>query len=517
MRIFPVKINTRRAGVAALLIGATSVVSVQACTDLKETPTSALSPDNYYNTSAEVIGGLAGVYANLRTTLDDYWNAGQVSSDETVVPTRGADWYDGGAWLDLKRQTFTANSPSSGTINGAWVNLWSGVAKANAVLSALSGKTVPNQKAITAELRALRALYYICLMDGFGNVPIVTTTEIKPRAQDPRADVFKFVETELLAARADLPAKWDAANYGRLTQGAADAMLVSIYLNAQIYGGTVTASGITPGAARWADVVTVADRIINSGTYTLASEWKSNFVYNNQNSPENIMVIRFSTVDGLGLVFNNRALHYNSWNFGGWNGFSTVSDVYNAFDPTDVRRNMFLAGPQVNLSTGAPAKDRAGNPLVFTVDFKDITQAAENEGARFYKYPVDPTSANQNMGNDYAYFRLGEMFLAKAEALNEQGQTAAAIALVNQVRTRAFTTAKPISTGLSQTQARTAIFNERLFELAGEGKRRQDQIRAGTYTKPFQFKPGSDAWKAVWPIPQSQLSTNPLLKQNPGY
>ena len=518
MRISPVKITSRTMGAAALLVVTASAVAIQGCTDLTETPTSAITPDNYYNTQAEIIGGVAGVYSTLRNTLDEYYNVSQVSTDEIIVPTRGSDWYDNGKWLELHRQTWTPTSAAGlDNINSAWSNLWSGVARANAVITALKPNQVPNQAAIEGELRALRAFYYIALMDLFGPVPIVTTTEIKERPQNTRKEVLEFVEKELIAARAGLPAKWDASNWGRVTQGAVDAMLTSIYLNAEVYGGTVSASGIAKGPARWADVITTADKIINSGTYSLASNWDANFRADNQNSAENIFVVRFSTVDGLGLNLNMRSFHYNSSTAGGWNGFSTVSDTYNAFDAADRRRAIFLVGPQINQSTGAPINDRAGNRLIFTPEIKDPTAANEGEGARIYKFTIDKSVTNQNQPNDFPHYRLGEVYLSKAEAQNELGQTAAAIATINQIRARVFAPAKPLATSLSQAQARTAIFNERLFELTGEGKRRQDMIRAGSYTRPFQFKTNTDAYRVLMPIPQSQLATNSLLKQNPGY
>ncbi len=518
MRISPVKITSRTMGAAALLVVTASAVAIQGCTDLTETPTSAITPDNYYNTQAEIIGGVAGVYSTLRNTLDEYYNVSQVSTDEIIVPTRGSDWYDNGKWLELHRQTWSPTSAAgSDNINSAWSNLWSGVAKANAVITALKPNQVPNQAAIEGELRALRAFYYIALMDLFGPVPIVTTTEIKERPQNTRKEVLDFVEKELIAARPGLPAKWDASNWGRVTQGAVDAMLTSIYLNAEVYGGTVSASGIAKGPARWADVITTADKIINSGTYSLASNWDANFRADNQNSAENIFVVRFSTVDGLGLNLNMRSFHYNSSTAGGWNGFSTVSDTYNAFDAADRRRGIFLVGPQINQSTGAPINDRAGNRLIFTPEIKDPTAANEGEGARIYKFTIDKSVTNQNQPNDFPHYRLGEVYLSKAEAQNELGQTAAAIATINQIRARVFAPAKPLATSLSQVQARAAIYNERLFELTGEGKRRQDMIRAGSYTRPFQFKTNTDAYRVLMPIPQSQLATNSLLKQNPGY
>ena len=70
---------------------------------------------------------------------------------------------------------------------------------------------------------------------------------------------------------------------------------------------------------------------------------------------------------------------------------------------------------------------------------------------------------------------------------------------------------------MTQAQARAAIFQERLFEFVGEAKRRTDLIRAGKYTDAWLFKPAVPKYKIVFPIPQSQIVTNPQLTQNPGY
>ena len=80
-----------------------------------------------------------------------------------------------------------------------------------------------------------------------------------------------------------------------------------------------------------------------------------------------------------------------------------------------------------------------------------------------------------------------------------------------------FDPPKPLSAGLSQDELRTAIYNERLFELNNEAKRRQDMIRMGTFTGPFQFKEQREPYRILFPIPVTQLQTNPMLVQNPGY
>lgn len=505
---------------AALLAAPAAMFSLQACTDLEETPTSAITPNNFYKNSDEVIGGVASVYASLRGTMWGYYNLSQVSSDETIVPTRGSDWFDNGRWLDLYRHTWT---PTSGSgledISGVWNDLFGGVARSNVVLNALETTDVPNKPAVVAELRTLRAFYYYLLMDFFGGVPIVTTTEVRPREQATRAELFAFIEKELTESRGALPAAWPAESYGRMTQGAVDAMLANMYLNAQVFTGTVTPAGLTRGPAKWQEAVTAADRVLNSGRYSLAPNWRNNFSPTNESSPENIFVVRMtSSIPGIGMSLQMRGLHYNSFSLSPWNGFSTIATTYNAFDAADDRKKVFLVGPQVNLETGAPINDRAGNPLIFTPEIADASQAKENEGARIYKYPIDPTAKDgDSHGNDFVYFRLAEVMMVKAEALNELGQTPAAVALVNQIRARAFSPAKPLATTISQAALREAIFNERLFEFIGEAKRRQDMIRAGTYTNARLFKQASSPYRILMPIPQNQIETNPLLKQNAGY
>src|SRR5688500_7603041 len=247
-----------------------------------------------------------------------------------------------------------------------------------------------------------------------------------------------------------------------------------MYLNAEVFTGEVTAAGLTKGPARWQDAVTAADRILNSGKYSLAADFHANFRPDNHSSPENILVAKNLNRDGLGFEMFYRGMHYNSGASGAWNGFSTLADVYYAFDTlqvqtmpipgttrtanllrsNDKRHQIFLAGQHFNVDNGAAVNDRAGVPLFFTPEIRDARAAAENEGVRIYKWPADPSRSGSHHSNDYAYFRLGEIYLIKAEAQNELGQAAAAITQLNQVRARAFDPDKPIAAGLSQAQVR---------------------------------------------------------------
>ena len=223
-----------------------------------------------------------------------------------------------------------------------------------------------------------------------------------------------------------------------------------------------------------------------------------------------------------------RTLHYNQLNTGQggpWNGFATTAETFNKFAATDERRSMWLVGQGFSFEDGKPVNDRNNKPLVFTAAIADANAANEAEGVRFNKFPPLPDVATGNsQPNDYTFFRLAEMYLIKAEAENELGQTAAAIAdlaIIHDRHDKTNTTAQMDLT--SQSKIRDAILNERVLEFAAEGKRRSDMIRAGKFlswteaSKNGVANSPRDAHFILFPVPGPQLASNPLLTQNPGY
>jgi hypothetical protein len=536
MRIYPTWIRAARR--FTMLLVAPALIVVPACTELTEQPKSAITPDNYYQNEEEVLAGLASVYAGLRNpfTLWGYYNMAEISADEMIVPTRGQDWLDNGRWMEIDRHTWAANSPAGlDDVRRIWVDAFTPIARANVVLGALPNVTVANKNIVEAELKTLRAFYYYLLLDTFGGVPIVTETAISERPRNTKAEVFDFIVQELTDARAVLPETRPAAESGRLTRYAADAILASLYLNAGVmrrddpsataYNSCQTVQIGTQNACDAA--ITAADRVINSGRYTLSSNWRSNFTATNHLSAENIMVAKHVAASGeLGMNFFNRTLHYAQHSPDGWNGFATIAEVYNAFDANDTRREIFLVGPQVNLDPqstnfGQPVNVRGTTTqLVFTVNISNPNQATEGDGARILKFPVDPNHVAQDHGNDFTYFRLAEMFMIKAEAQNELGQTATAVTTMNTVNNGVTLRSRvnmPAFAAANQAAFRTAMLQERLFEFAGEAKRRTDLIRHGQYTRAWFNKPASEPHRILLPIPQTQIDANPLLTQNPGY
>jgi len=547
MKRFFVKASIGAAGLLALL------VPLHGCTNLDETPLSLISTSNFFTNEGEVLAALAGVYAQLRTTTPEggLYDVNEITTDEMVVPIRGSDWNDNGQWIDLHNMTWTPNSiATSNFFNGDWNNPYAGIARANLFLSAVQNVTVANKASIIAEVRALRAFYYYLLMDFFGGVPIVTTTELGKHPRNTRREVFDFIEKELIAARdSGLPATRPVEENGRFTQGGADAILANMYVNAGVFtkegagSGGINATGynscsgitVTGGDACQA-AIAASDRLLNSGNYRLADSFPQNFRADNNNSPENIFVVKFIAADGLGMDYAMAILHYNQYApLAPWNGFAIQAQTYNAFDSTDKRRRVVLIGPQNDVLSGAFACVRPGcaggapdnygpvwestHRLIFTDTIHNIRAATEGEGGRVYKWPADPNHVAQNSGNDFAWFRLGEIYLIKAEVEHVLGNDALALALLDSLRARRDTVAPPLVGAVTDA----VILKERLFELLGESKRRQDLIRFGGYTNRADDpslvggkQPRADYY-VLMPVPQSQIDANPLLTQNPGY
>jgi hypothetical protein len=540
MKALSMKTTAMRLALVAVVFAGPAFF-LASCTDLGETAFSEVDPENFFQTEAEVTAALAPVYAQLRATLWAYHNVTQVSSDESIVPTRGQDWQDGGRWLQMHRHTWDANLLD---LNDAWVASYTGVARANGLLQNLETVDVPDKELIVAEIRALRAYYYYQLLDLFGSVPVVGDEEGEfladpdnPPASESRQAVYDFIVSELDAVRQVLPPT--ASVFGRMTSGAADAMLANLYLNADVFTSTSTEISTT-GYNSCADTgtcqaaVDAVDRILASpANYVLVDDWRSNFVPDNESHPEHIFVVQHAAVEGLGVNFAMRYMHYNQFSPSPWNGFSTIAETYNAFEDTDQRKDVFLVGQQINFQTGEEAEDRNGNPLIFTPDCGDVSNTTESACARIAKFSPDVDAAGgDGHSNDYAFFRLGEMYLIKAEALNELGRTAEAIDLINELRERVF---KADTDGdgnpdadledflldaadYDQASLRARILDERLYELMYEAKRRQDLVRYGVFDDEWEYKEvvGEDH-RVLFPIPQVQRDANPNLCQNPGY
>jgi hypothetical protein len=486
-------------GCAALLMAG------QSCTNLDETTYDVLPTSGNFGSTTAQQNALIGPLYN---GLGDYWsnmtNLNTVT-DEQIVPTRGGDWKDGDNWIRLYTHTWDPVT-DNGQFNGPWNWCYNNITAINQQLGTLK------DPATIAELKVLRAFFHYQAMDLFGNVIIANQLGGTSPTQSTRAQVYAFVEKEILDNYSTLSSTVGGAYYGRINKYVADMILAKLYLNAQVYTGT----------PQWQKAIDRLNTIISSGKFTLSADFLSNFVTQNQNSQETILATPFSSTKRTGFRPQMQTLHYLNqltYNLGQapWNGFCTVTEFYNSFDDKDARKKMWIVGQQYK-ADGTPLSDDA-LPLVITPEITSLVYpagaAGRLVGARSQKYQIQANNFAQDswQDNDFIIYRLGDAYLMRAEANMRLGNTAAAITDANVIRARAgmpaYTTA---------TLTMNEMLAERGRELAWEYHRRQDLIRFGQFTKAWRLKSAeADDHRNLFPIPKDQLSLNPNLKQNPGY
>lgn len=524
-----------------LYLGVLLGITVPACTDLDETELlfDEVTTEEFYQSEEEILSAVGDAYTLL---FDFYQNnnmmpLNEVTSDEIVVPTRGADWGDGGHWVRLHRHTW--NTQDSRITQG-WEYFFNGVNTCNRLLAILEPLGTEESEAFVSELKCLRAIYYYWLMDLYGNVPISTDfASTDPPPNDSRIDVYNFIETEL-TENAPMLAKTgpsEESTYGRVNYYTAQAALVKLYLNAEVYTGT----------EQWQKALDACDEIINSGLYSLTPTYRENFIRDNKGASEFIWAIPFDEVFAQGFHLPMITLHPESqktYNMTSqpWNGFASIQEFYESYtDPAqnpgpqgevvgsspdgalttgtlDDRLSNFIVGPQydsdgeVLQDGGADQGDPNGPPITFTPYMNELEPAAWRQtGARIGKWEFY-NGMGQFLSNDFAIFRYADILLSKAEALWRLNPAdPEALLLVNQIRERANVT--PF-TSLDAEK----LLAERGRELFAELHRRVDQIRFGTFNDAWRFKNAdADDHVNIFPIPDSQLNANPNLDQNPGY
>ncbi|MDI3321252.1 RagB/SusD family nutrient uptake outer membrane protein [Pinibacter soli] len=502
------------ANIKKLIICFATFSSLAGCTKLDEEMYGSLSPDTYYKTEAEGLSSVAGVYQLLSYNVDinDPWRMGEFMTDEFIVPGRASGgWFDQNN-IDLTKHQQDANNATNAR---AWKYMFQEIGTANAVLESLQKS--PNQdamKPLIAETRALRAYGYFYCMDYWGNIPLVTVARIDPNnlpTNTPRADIYKFIESELLAAVNDIPSVTKVnrtSYYPRFTKESIYSILAILYLNAEVYTGT----------PQWQKASDMCDKVISSGAYDLETEVLNNFKSNLQaNSKEIISAFTVDPVKTAGnnqfILYTQNALDQLKYNlpFAPANGYSTTQAVLDRYENQDVRKTLIEYGPQTYLD-GSPLKYANGTQLVL-VPVKDIISAQDNEGYKVLKYtPVGTTWSGYNGDNDLVMVRYSEIFLTKAEALFKLGNTTDALTLINKVRTRSK------ASSLTSLTIQN-IEDERSRELLWEGSRRRDMIRFGDFfTGTWAFKTTqTEKYRGLMPIPNEQITANPNLKQNTGY
>lgn len=525
-----------------------------ACTKLDENAYSVIPADDFYNNKTEVLSAVLRPYTHANAWVtpsgqDNWWRASELSADQLAWPTKGRHGEDGGKWKRLHYHNWTVDD---GLLNQAWVLMFGGVGYCNSPIDLIGslpvsrmGITEAEKAGYIAELKLFRAFHYLRAMDLWGNVPVVTKVgePLRP-STTPRAQVFEFIEKEIKENIAAVP-KLSKEMTGRMTQAGAYAMLVELYLNAEVWTGT----------SRWDDCIAAADMLINSqagglnGAMALDPNIIDQFKPDNHLSKEAIfsIVYDFKTANfepswpGEFYHFKQREIYGGGRN--GNDGVVVIPGVYGTFAANDLRKTQWLLeGPQKNFATNEPvlgSEEYNNQPLVFVDNIRknksgstvsNMSEGEENSGVRFNKYKLgnqvvgfDGTPINTNYNNtDWNVYRLTWVYFAKAEALmrkNGGNATADAVSLINQCRERAFAPADRAAVAFSNTSLTLeTLLEERGKEFIFEGWRRQDLIRWNKYTTAswWDHQP-TQAFRALFPIPQPQRALNTNLTQNTGY
>ena len=487
------------------LIAALSLM-LGACGEPDQELFNGYTPEEVANSDNEVLIDVlkASAYSTIVGTWGSHnslWSLHEVSSDEMVIAHKGADWEDGGQWIRVHTHQY---GPTEESINNSWNYCFTAIGEINLLL-----KRFPDVAALGAELRVLRALVYLWLIDAYGNVPVITETDDDPTPPTvQRANVYSFIESSVLDNIDALSTGTQKTNINRWV---AHAILAKLYLNAEVYTGT----------AQWAAAETQIDAIINSGNYSLEGNFFANFVTENAGSSENIFTLPYDENNAGGFNLGQMTGHYltqNTFNLQEqpWNGYASLEDFYNSFENNDSRKLGFLVGPQF-ASDGtrlndlsAEDNDPDGQPLTFTPEINELRpNSLRQAGVRVGKYEFK-SGAAANLSNDYPIFRYGDFILMKAEVRMRQGDDAGALNFVNQIRQRAG--ADP----LTMIDA-DILLAERGREMFAEGYRRSDLIRFGRFNDAWWEKPASPSTVNIFPIPQPAVDTNADLVQNPGY
>ena len=529
---------------AAGLIGLTT-----SCTDLDVPVKSQYTKYPTSEVAQEAL--MADVYYHLRGTLGRrYMEAQCLASDEWVGVSFDGDYFDSGTYAHTCLHNFYDTDPSIGW----YADVASGIAKANRVIVTMGGDEA-DPKAI-APARAMRAFYHFILMDSYGDVPVLDAIPGENEAVErkPRAEVARFIESELLDIIPCLSETNDATTYGKPNKWMAEALLVKLYINWPVY----TAASVDQYDAATAkneklnDCVKYCDEIIKSGKFTIsegANGYRSKFFPNNGSQIKDfIYAMPFHTTEATGMQYGRpRTWRQAKGSFDSYYGMKLSNSVGGNFSmspemsdlfslPGDERNDNILAGQIYMYDATTYAKTSTpftykGENVVLSKDIEFKDKESLNVGkdvhgwCQGYKsvkwFVIDEDFRNsRNQSNDLPIFRFADILLTKAEAIT-RGATATngdtPQSLFNQIRSYVH------APQLDHNPSLQELLDERGREFFDENWRRNDMIRFGTFENEYGAHkkdfPTARFEKTcrIFPIPKDVREQNTNWKQNPGY
>lgn len=474
------------------------------CSDfLDKNPLDQISSEVFWQDENEVDMALSGVYARLHS-----FTFGHKDGSFDVM---GGDAY--GTVLTLSQGNIESTSGS--LVTTIYNDCYRGISSCNFFLDNVEEAPISAEKLnrYKAEVLFLRALFYFTLTDHYGGVPLYTssvTIDEALVAQSSKEAVVDQVIADLDYAIANLPNI--AYSDGHAVRGSALALKARVLLYNE----------------QWAEAASIANQIIQGGTYSLYDDFRTLFLTVGQsNNPEIIFSTRFLEPD----ITHNLDIRW-SWH-GILNPLQQLVDAFECadglpitesplYDPDNWRLNR---DPRC-LMTVKAYEDKVINSAGVEMGFNYNNVGNGYNPVKYCDWDKLPIDYSTISDRDWILIRYAEVLLMYAEAQNEaSGPDASVYDAVNAVRARPGVDMPPIPEGLSQEEMRQRIRDERRVELALEGFRWSDVRRwrtAEDYIPTIidiggaqrKFDPSKHY---LLPFPQTEMDINPNLEQNPGY
>lgn len=570
-----------------IALAALGVAALSGCTDLDETLYDQVGTGNYYNTKSDVVRAVFRPFEHAYWSIQSRHVLNELTADQLITPTRDGWWDDGGRWRKLHYHQW--NVEDGGDAQTEWNGCFQGIGQCNYVIEDMAtlsperfGFSQAEFDNLTAQCRALRAWFYIRLLDAFRNVPLAvsfsdmsqnSTGQVEPKV------VFDFIESELKDCVSLLKKKEGLGSQqliqGQWTKAGAAALLVRLYLNAEVY----------VGEDRYADCEKVAQDIIDGvyGQYAVADRWDAAFDWNNDTCDE--VIFGFPADQGYTYwqyqgdtywwtvpararyYFNDskcKAGDHNTkyaaspsydlngelytyelgmpiQNFRKYEGDERMKLYRNLGDSK--REGMFLFGYlEYTDENGATKRVRAPEqpydlyirdavgkfqgmaPDQWPADKNSsLPNGDHNSGWHFAKYPFYSDEDTHQMESDFTEIRLPEIIYALAECKIRSGKKSEAAKLLNSVRRRNYPADK-LNDVLYHPEGKAELDEKEMLdewgrEFFAESRRRIDLIRFGKFSTGtwWDKTPDTDKHYEIFPIMRPILDANPNLKQNPGY
>lgn len=499
---------------------------------------------------------ISNAYYAFRTPLARrYDELLSLSSDEYSAVCFNGGWLDGRQYSNCSTHSWETSANNS-QLN-VYSDILAGITNCNQLLRDL-GETNPET---SNPVRAARAFYTFLLMDNFGDTPIVDYKLTEGSAsieRSPRADVARWIETELLAVRDKSPSEVNESTYGTPTCWMVDALLAKLYINWNVYTQDVTSADWNPNAAneKLDDCIAACDRIINSQLFDLSDDYKEKFMYNNGSHIKDfIYAVPYEASLSQGMCY----ARYRTWRYGGANGFYTTvltpsfggnfamnSEFADLFclpgdcrndvvvgDPSKEKTLIFEYDPVTGEKTTTPHMYE-GKQVEFTKHITliredgdlDVGTDGTRQGYRSIKFYPDANDYNlyeRNQDNDIPIFRYADILLTKCEAIVRGGEATLGdtpMSLFNQIRTYVSPN-RDGSLDIDHNPSLQEILDERGREFLDEHWRRNDLIRFGDYERAWGFKyinpDNAELTKRIFPLALDVLNANTNWEQNEGY